>query len=98
MESKDFKLGKLLINGEVFDPSVGIKELRLVPKDVLKLYSNLKYILNDARNTKEKNPNQLRKTYKDNHGRKIKVLLADFYLDSMEEYIKKLEKEWRLAE
>lgn len=98
MENRIFKDGKILIEGKEFDPSVGISEVELIPENVLRLYNNLKYVFKEAKEIKEKNPNQLVKVYRDNQGREIKVWLNDKNLGKMKKYIKELEDEWGLGE
>lgn len=98
MNSKSFKDGTISINGNEIDISEGIPEMRIIPEEVVRLYNLSKYILNDSKKRKEKVVGIDRDTFEDKKGKEIKLKFTIEALEEMEEYNKKLAKEWRLED
>lgn len=98
MENKNFRNGKISINGREIDMSKGVTEVRGVPEEVVMLYNLSKYILNDSKKRKEKVVGIDRETFEDKKGKEIKLKFTIDALEKMEDYNKKLAKEWRLED
>lgn len=98
MENKNFRDGKISINGNDIDLSKGFTEVRGVPEEVVILYNLSKYILNDSKKRKEKVIGIDRETFEDKKGKEIRLRFSSEALEEMEEYTKKLGKEWRLED
>ncbi len=90
--------GKISIGGKEIDMSKGVAELRGVPEEVVMLYNLSKYILNDSKKRKEKVIGIDRETFEDKKGKEIRLRFSSEALEEMEEYTKKLAKEWRLED
>lgn len=98
MKSLHLKDGKVKINGKEIDMSKGFTEVRFVPEEVIRLYNLSKYILNDSKKRKEKVVGIDRETFEDKKGKEIRLRFSNEALEEMEEYTKKLAKEWRFEE
>lgn len=98
MKSKNFRNGKISINENEIDMSKGIPEMRIIPEEVVMLYNLSKYILNDSKKRKEKVVGIDMETFEDKKGKEIKLKFTMEALEEMEEYNKKLAKEWRLED
>lgn len=84
MENKNFRDGKISINGNDIDISRGIPESRVIPDEVVKLYNLSKYILGLAKIEKEKVIGVDRETFDDLKGKEIKLRLSNEVLEIME--------------
>lgn len=98
MENKNFRDGKISINGNDIDISRGIPESRVIPDEVVKLYNLSKYILGLAKIEKEKVIGVDRETFDDLKGKEIKLRLSNEVLEIMEQDVERLTKEWKLEE
>ena len=94
MENKNFRDGKISINGNDIYISRGIPESRVIPDEVVKLYNLSKYILGLAKIEKEKVIGVDRETFDDLKGKEIKLRLGNDLLEEMEKDKKRLAKEW----
>lgn len=90
--------GKISIGGKEIDMSKGFTEARFIPEEVVMLYNLNKYILSDSKKRKEKVVGIDRETFEDKKGKEIRLKFSNEALEEMEEYNKKLAKEWRLEE
>lgn len=98
MENKNFRDGKISINGNDIDMSKGFTEVRVIPDEVVKLYNLSKYILGLAKIEKEKVIGVDRETFDDLKGKEIKLRLGNDLLEEMEKDNKRLAKEWGFKE
>lgn len=89
---------KVKIDGKEVDTSKGFTEVRFIPEEIVMLYNLSKHILNDSKKRKEKVVGIDRETFEDKKGKEIRLKFSSEALEEMEEYTKKLTKEWRLEE